>query len=305
MTNSPPNLVHIFTTSQTALPVRYPHPRKPQLLVPALIHRCLHSSLDQTPPSLSVNKGDQGGKVIVIPNELDIPKYDLLESDVELTVKLHLVTSPSLSIVKEALHFLSIYKGLDRIETLLIGFRGIDYKGKKTAASEMFGCGTEGLESGNGSEDVPEQLAQTVLRLWKEIHQDAEIKAKEINKMGTLYLPLGLLERLEEPRPTVNSLDTPDCHSLPKQYSAFAEENGIELWAGGGGEGSDPLPSSELHNLLQEFSPSSEWLNNVGELVPLRADGLKYERDSSSVTVRWVLGYTLVSKMRNVVKDKG
>jgi len=36
----------------------------------------------------------------------------------------------------------------------------------------------------------------------------------------------------------VNSLDTPDCHHLPKDFTGWAKENGVQLWAGGGGEGS-------------------------------------------------------------------
>lgn len=37
--------------------------------------------------------------------------------------------------------------------------------------------------------------------------------------------------------PRVNSLSTPDCHSLPEELQSFAKEKGIELWAGGSGEG--------------------------------------------------------------------
>ena len=76
-------------------------------------------------------------------------------------------------------------------------------------------------------------------------------------KVGTLYLPLGVLRRLTDEAgkgqqgqaggangqdagrrgPVINMLDTPDCHSLPKEYTAYAKEQDIALWAGGGGEG--------------------------------------------------------------------
>ncbi len=38
--------------------------------------------------------------------------------------------------------------------------------------------------------------------------------------------------------PAVNRLNTPDCHSLPRDLLNFAKERGISLWAGGSGEGS-------------------------------------------------------------------
>ncbi len=36
----------------------------------------------------------------------------------------------------------------------------------------------------------------------------------------------------------VNSLNTPDCHSLPEGLLKWAKEEGVELWAGGSGIGS-------------------------------------------------------------------
>lgn len=33
-------------------------------------------------------------------------------------------------------------------------------------------------------------------------------------------------------------MNTPDCHWLPEDLLRYAEDNEIELWAGGGGEGS-------------------------------------------------------------------
>lgn len=50
--------------------------------------------------------------------------------------------------------------------------------------------------------------------------------------------------------PSVNILNTPDCHHLPRELMQFASENGIELWAGGGGEGSGKWPLSGLLSLF-------------------------------------------------------
>ena len=336
----PPSLL-VFTTSQIALPRRYPHPHKPNLIVPPLIHRALHSAFDPDPPRVSVS-----GSTIIIPDPESIVKHDLpltlanngnapaqessatgqagveaaaLDSsqpptssdrpdgleksditDAEITVKLHLVgpskgpssdsassTSPSqiserrLRWIVQALEALRRYKGLVEIDTLLLGFKGIDYKGKKTVASEFFGCGAEGLEEGTGAENVDEETAQGVLDVWRTVTAAKESQAgsskqrshhhgstsevssrsqanghasnthfastdgladtmSRVQSLGTLYLPLSLLEILSETAspPAINSMDTPDCHHLPKEYSSFARSKGIELWAGGGGEGS-------------------------------------------------------------------
>jgi len=93
----------------------------------------------------------------------------------------------------------------------------------------------------------------------------------------------------------------------------------------------DPLPVADLHNLLQEFAlnlsdaEGQPYFTNdhvLTRLIPLRADGLKYDGEAEhGASVRWVLGvsrtvlgmgdladgvqYTLHSKTRNVVKDKG
>lgn len=72
----------------------------------------------------------------------------------------------------------------------------------------------------------------------------------------------------------------------------------------------DPLPDAELHNLLQEFSSPLNLSSALSNLIPLRADQLKYDLASSTaaqpgVQVKWVLGYTVLSKARNVVKDRG
>jgi hypothetical protein len=166
--------------------------------------------------------------------------------------------------------------------------------------------------------------------VWKMIVESVK-GAGRVKRLGTMYLPLGVLKRLataspSEGRPEINMLDTPDCHHLPKEYSGFAQENGVELWAGGGGEGAgqlriisrsdwllthvDPLPDAELHNVLQEFSTPLGLPQALSELIPLRKDHLKYDLLSpgakqAGIQVKWVLGYTVLSKARNVVKDKG
>lgn len=239
----------------------------------------------------------------------------------EITFKLHLVGDPSSSLsssssssgvqerasrrlecLHEALSIASTYKGLSRVDTLLIGWKGVDYKGRKTAVSEFFGCGAEGMEGGSGVENVSKEVEDDVAATWGAVSADLGagavggggdgkgdeggeggdggegVKGGEggrgkvkVGSLGTLYLPLGVLKRLTEGAegaeraeegqasstqtgdhddgarsktgtgkgqgPTINMLDTPDCHSLPKEYTAYAKEQGIALWAGGGGEG--------------------------------------------------------------------
>ncbi|CAD6581674.1 MAG: hypothetical protein TREMPRED_003062 [Tremellales sp. Tagirdzhanova-0007] len=326
---SSPISLYVLTTSQTPLPTRYPRPHKPVLLLPALIHRSLHAALDQKIPSASTSSSS-----IIIPHPDTLVKHDVPvrteqprspdgeddgdgEIDAEVTVKLHIVGKGDPKVraswVAESLEFLGTHKGLRSVDTLLLGFSGVDYKGKKTVASEMFGCGAEGLESGSGSEIVDEETERGVREVWDLVSKSG----LGVFNLGTLYLPLGLLKKLseEDVAPKINAMDTPDCQSLPKEYSAFARERGIELWAGGGGEGADPLPVSDLHNLLHEFAQSLsqtdklDRLSNehpLARLIPLRPDGLKYDdRAQRGVSVRWVLGYTLYSRARNVVNDKG
>ncbi|WWD18217.1 hypothetical protein CI109_102667 [Kwoniella shandongensis] len=373
-----PSLI-LFTTSQTALPVRYAHPSKPTLVIPPLVHRSLHNALDGDAQS-ALLLGDQAGSSsgrLIIPHpdgliKHDLPSHNLQGSssqirideansspsgvtisnlpesesihsplDIELTVKLHLVapsptppssafkstsngTSTRGSWISEALSILSEYKGLSRdaIDTLLIGFKGIDYRGEKNDPIPTPGTnGTNGTKNTNGNVDdnetIPSELEEEVLEIFQHL-EEADV-GKE-TKLGILYSPLGLLKKLVEQvgdaktrKVGVNALDTPDCHHLPKEYTGYARENGIELWAGSLGEGSDPLPSAHLHNLLQEFVPAlgaigqpQPSLQKLGKLIPVREDGSKFDdQRETGVEVRWVLSYTLVSKTRNVVKDKG
>jgi hypothetical protein len=95
--------------------------------------------------------------------------------------------------------------------------------------------------------------------------------------------------------PAVNSLSTPDCHSLPQELQDYARDKGIELWAGSAGEGSDPLPSVHLHNTLQEFIehlpkhliPRDSLLGSVVTIDEHLESGT---RQQLGVDVEWVLG---------------
>jgi hypothetical protein len=131
-------------------------------------------------------------------------------------------------------------------------------------------------------------------------------------------------------RPSVNCLSTPECHTLPEDMLAFAREKKIDLWAGSAGEGSDPLPSVHLHNTLQEFvqhlpNDFIQQSSTLGTLVPIDENVENGTREHLGVEVEWVLGvsvacaqtkcrdsdrdlapqYTVLSKSRNVIEDKG
>lgn len=257
--NMPPSLV-LFTTSQTPLAVRYPHPRKPILTVPPLLHRSLHNALDRDQPSAAfvVNAGDAGGVAqgtLYIPNLEELAKPsplpvanghaapELVHDNIELTVKVHLIVSPTSTSpasaraewVSEALQVFRKAKRLPLPDNLLIGFKGIDYRGIKTAT------GAEASVTPN-TEIVPAELEEEVLKVWERVFAERGKLVKENGKLGSLYAPQGLLKKLTERegegRVKVNALDTPDCHHLPKDYTGYARKNGVELWAGGGGEGS-------------------------------------------------------------------
>lgn len=387
---TPPSIL-LLTTSQAPLAIRFPRPHKPTLNLPVLVHRSLHSALDAIPPSVQT---DSTLASVVIPHPDTLVRHDVPirhrhpsahsplgpddvnavsqpeassgqgdELEAETTVKVHLVGAASAETraewVRDALEALETLKGLSEVDTLLVGFKGIDYKGKRTAAADFFGCGAEGLTS-DVAPTVTEEAARDARAVWELLRQNVD--GKKVKEIGTLYLPLNVLRDLSESSraPKVNSLDTPDCHSLPKEYTGFAKERGIQLWAGGGGEGSgtlaflrtlshtctstdspDPLPDADLHNLLNEFvavlpltkvaghganrvngNATAEESQPLSEPIPLREDGLKYDESAKrGVAVRWVLGvcpsfrlhlgcsahnqYTLVSKSRNVLKDKG
>lgn len=269
-TSAPPSIL-IFTSSQSSLPIRTPRPRKPILNLPAIIHRALHSALDPSPPSFQISPES----TIIIPHPDTLIKHDVPpnhshpphtvssdaaeingtsqpeaggtgsakgdELEAEITVKVHLIApgvpQERAQWVIDALESLRANKGLTEVDTLLVGFKGIDYKGKRTAAAEFFGCGVEGLTS-DVAPNITEQAAKDAKEVWDSVHK--KVAGRGVKQIGTLYLPLEILQDLTESAspPKVNSLDTPDCHSLPKEYTHFARENDIELWAGGGGEGS-------------------------------------------------------------------
>ncbi|KAJ9108876.1 hypothetical protein QFC21_000196 [Naganishia friedmannii] len=116
--------------------------------------------------------------------------------------------------------------------------------------------------------------------------------------------------------PAVNCMNTPDCHWLPEELLQYAREQGIELWAGGAGESCDPLPSVHLHNTMQEFiSKFPEGVfkqdTTLARLIPFSDEKGDDDDDDAQgntevgVNVEWVLGYTVISKSRNVVQDKG
>jgi len=264
----------IFTTTQSPLAVKSPRPHKPILNLPPLIHRTFHTSFDTSPPSILI---DDKEETIIIPHPDTLVKHDVPpnhdhppsavpdpamtisqpeeaghgsakgdELEAEITVKIHLIASASPSTraawVKDALDTLESYKGLTEVDTLLVGWKGVDYKGKRTAAADFFGCGAEGLTS-DVQGAIGEEMSDTVAETWEQIFKQYGREGQGVKELGTLYLPLELLQRLNGVgRVGVNSLDTPDCHSLPKEYTQFAKENNIELWAGGGGEGSGEFP---------------------------------------------------------------
>lgn len=281
--SSHPSLL-IFTTSQSPLAIKTPRPHKPTLNLPAIIHRSLHAALDATPASFNVSPES----TIIIPHPDTLIKHDVPpnhshpsegvsshpsdinvtsqppaagtgsakgeELEAEITIKVHLVGSASPSKragwVVDALDSLHEYKGLTEVDTLLVGFKGIDYKGKRTAAADFFGCGAEGLTS-DVAPAVTEQSTKDAREIWELVQEN--VKGRGVKQVGTLYLPLDVLKGLSQSTssPKVNSLDTPDCHSLPKDYTEFAKENGIELWAGGGGEGSGEFKQSLPSTLIR------------------------------------------------------
>lgn len=249
--------LYIFTTSQAPLAARYPRPAKPTLIVPPLIHRSLHQALDLTPPSLG--QSSDGG--LVIPHPDLLRKHDLTEDgETEVTLKIHLVGEADAQErhrwVEDALGLLDTHLGIKGADTLLVGFKGVDYKGKKTVDSESTGASNSNHVNVNGNGDakenstitaatdytVPPETEQHIVDFWKRLVPTLTNKHR-VKRIGAMYLPLSTLRRLrsldqDDSGLAVNSLDTPDCHHLPKDFTGWARENGVQLWAGGGGEGS-------------------------------------------------------------------
>lgn len=152
-------------------------------------------------------------------------------------------------------------------------------------------------------------LIETATTAWVDLWRALVGSSLGVKKWGTMNLSVAELEQLCKIQvPFVNELDVSDCTTLPAEFTSFAKSNGIQLWPSGGGIGSgalpsktttnhlDPLPSIELHNLLQEFQPVAASLapsvdvTALSNLVPLRVDGSGYEPAvKPGVSVDWVL----------------
>ncbi|WVQ71320.1 hypothetical protein IAR50_000848 [Cryptococcus sp. DSM 104548] len=341
----------LFPTATAPLPLRYPHPTAPALALPALLHRSLHAALDRDHPSLcwhntAISIPDPSSlspaPPLVVEDGLAAP--DSVQDERELTVKLHLVASPPgdgpgsartrAGYVPEALALLQTTKGLGLPDNLLVGFKGIDYRGTKTGTKDVAGPDRDAvlaLPSSPSTSVVPPELEAQVLAVWSHLFASKASLIQPGGKLGSMYAPLELLQQLVERGEgengmgkgvDANVLDTPDCHHLPGEYVGYAKKRGVELWAGGGREGSDPLPSAHLQNTLHEFLPllrsspalpaeARQLLNaKLDKQVPVTEDGLAFREEGEGgvekgVEVRWVLSYTVISKTRNVVEDKG
>lgn len=170
--SSIPGSLLLFTTTQTPLPVRYPSPESQKsLLIPPLLHASLHLAVDRAPQSLTLT--DEG--VLMIPNpedrideingnrsgaDVDAEGDEAADADTEITVKFHIVSdSPALdgsqatdsvrrqkSQISRAIRNLEHYKSGDSrwrgerarkgIDTFLIGWKGVEYRGEKRASDD-------------------------------------------------------------------------------------------------------------------------------------------------------------------------
>ncbi len=107
----------LFAGSQSPLPVRYPHPDKPRLALPPLVHRSLHTALDAAPPSALFADG-----LLSIPQPGSLHKH-AVEADHDATVKVQVCAGAAdhLAAIEEALSTLARVKGLSVVETGLVG----------------------------------------------------------------------------------------------------------------------------------------------------------------------------------------
>ncbi|BEJ18181.1 hypothetical protein CspHIS471_0704580 [Cutaneotrichosporon sp. HIS471] len=261
----------LFAGSQSPLPIRYPHPDKPRLALPPLVHRSLHTALDAAPPSALFSDD-----LLSIPQPGTLHKHEP-ETDHDATVKVQVCAGATdyLAAIEEALGTVARVKGLSVVETGLVG-----------------------LPAGTGTD------------VWNTIWCAlGGIGGASVAKWGTIGLDAEQLSKLDG-KPVVNEINVTDCATLPKEFTAFARERGMHLWASGGGAGPEPLPSADLHNLLSEFQPKLAALapsantEPLAQLIPVTPEGV-YENAVPGVRVRWVVTYTLVSRTRNIVKDKG
>ncbi|KAL1405189.1 hypothetical protein Q8F55_008814 [Vanrija albida] len=278
-------MVHLllFSGVQAPLQVRYSRPAKPKADLPPLVHRALHTALDSKPASASY---EASSDLLIIPRPGTLHKHSWDEcslADYDVTVKVQIVNKGTAAsyaaFVGKALETLAEHKGLEQLDTVLVG--------------------------------LPEdEDASTWAEFWKTITSGG---TKNIKSWGTLNLLEPILAELVAVKaPVANELNTTDCYTLPKEYTAFASSHGIQLWASGGGAGANPLPAADLHNLLHEFKsvlgglvPASS-APTLSSIIPLAADGSSFvEQPKPAVAVDWVVTYTLLSRTRNIVKDKG
>lgn len=115
----------LFSGSQSPLPVRYPHPSRPTLVLPPLVHRALHTALDAQPPSVL---SESSNNALIIPHPGALSKHTLSQgtgSEYEITVKVQLSGSRSaesiVTCIRKALHVLGDVKGLTSIDIVLLG----------------------------------------------------------------------------------------------------------------------------------------------------------------------------------------
>lgn len=129
----------IFSGAQAPLPVRYPHPSKPRLTLPPLVHRSLHTALDAQPPSAQIEAGQ-----LIIPHPSALNKHTGSE-DNEVTIKIQVTggePSTYLHTIREALGELASRKGLVCIDTALIGLpEDTDGKARSGLADSRNGLG--------------------------------------------------------------------------------------------------------------------------------------------------------------------
>ncbi|WOO85725.1 uncharacterized protein LOC62_07G009218 [Vanrija pseudolonga] len=278
-------MVHLllFSGVQAPLQVRYSRPAKPKYDLPPLVHRALHTALDSKPASASY---DAGADLLIIPRPGTLHKHSwdaCSLADYDVTVKIQIVnkgTAASYAAeVSKALQTLAEHKGLELLDTVLVGL----------------------------PKDEP---ASTWVEFWKTI-TSGEIK--DVKNWGTLNLLEPILAELVTIKaPVANELNTTDCYTLPQDYTAFASSHRIQLWASGGGAGPDPLPAADLHNLLHEFKSvlgglvPAKSTPALSSIIPVAADGSSFcGQAKPDVAVDWVVTYTLLSRTRNIVKDKG
>jgi hypothetical protein len=115
----------LFSGSQSPLAVRYPRPAKSTLVLPPFVHRALHTALDQSQPSATVEASTDA---LLIPNPSALAKHTFGSGDeaqYEATVKIQLTEARTaqgvVDAIKDALQVLAQSKGLTTIDVILLG----------------------------------------------------------------------------------------------------------------------------------------------------------------------------------------